>query len=68
LVEGRAGLIVSHDCAEVEAGLARILDDPALAAQLREGCRAVADALSWNEPLAQMEALYREVTLEHRSS
>jgi glycosyltransferase involved in cell wall biosynthesis len=68
LVEGRAGLVVSHDCAEVEAGLARILEDTAFAAQLREGCRTVADALSWSEPLTQMEALYREVTLEHRNS
>lgn len=68
LVEGRAGLVVPHDCAEVEAALARILEDPALAAQLREGCRAVAAALGWSEPLAQMEALYREVILEHRNS
>jgi glycosyltransferase involved in cell wall biosynthesis len=68
LVEGRAGLVVSHDCAEVEAALTQILEDPALAAQLREGCRAVADALSWSEPLAQMEALYREVILERHNS
>lgn len=68
LVEGRAGLVVSHDSAEVEAGMARILDDPALATRLREGCRAVADALSWNEPLVQMEGLYREVILERGNS
>jgi len=68
LVDGRAGLVVSHDCAAVEAGMARILEDPALAAQLRAGCRAVADSLSWCEPLSQMEAVYREVITERRKS
>jgi glycosyltransferase involved in cell wall biosynthesis len=64
IVDQRAGLVVPHDCAALEAGLARILDDPALAARLREGCRGVANSLSWAEPLAQMETLYRELISE----
>ena len=64
LVEGRAGIVVSHERAAIEAGLTRILEDTALAARLREGCKAVTDSLSWNEPLEQMEALYREVIAE----
>jgi glycosyltransferase involved in cell wall biosynthesis len=68
LVAGRAGLVVSHDCSELEAGMARILDDPALGAQLREGCKAVASSLSWTEPIAEMEALYREVISERHNS
>jgi glycosyltransferase involved in cell wall biosynthesis len=64
LVEGRAGLVVSHERAAIEAGMARILEDAALAARLREGCKAMADSLSWAEPLGQMEALYRELAAE----
>ena len=64
LVDQRAGLVVPHDREALEAGLAQILDDPALAARLRGGCAGVANSLSWAEPLAQMEALYKELILE----
>jgi glycosyltransferase involved in cell wall biosynthesis len=63
-VDQRAGLVVPHDCAALEAGLARILEDPGVAARLREGCQGVANSLSWTEPLAQMETLYRELISE----
>jgi hypothetical protein len=43
------------------------LDDPALAARLREGCQGVANSLGWTEPLAQMETLYRELISDRRS-
>jgi glycosyltransferase involved in cell wall biosynthesis len=66
IVDQRAGLVVAHDCAALEEGLARILDDPALAARLRGGCKGVANSLSWAEPLAQMETLYRELVSERR--
>ena len=66
IVEKRAGLVVPHDCAALEAGLSRILDDPALAAQLHEGCKDVANVLGWAEPLAQMENIYRELISERR--
>jgi glycosyltransferase involved in cell wall biosynthesis len=65
-VDQRAGLVVPHDCAALEAGLAQILDDPALAARLRGGCKGVASSLGWAEPLAQMETLYRELISERR--
>lgn len=64
LVGGRAGIVVAHERAAIEAGMARILEDAALAARLREGCKAVADSLSWTEPLEQMESLYRELITE----
>jgi glycosyltransferase involved in cell wall biosynthesis len=66
LVNQRAGLVVPHDRGALEAGLAQILDDPAFAAHLRGGCAGVANSLSWAEPLAQMEALYKELILEMR--
>jgi glycosyltransferase involved in cell wall biosynthesis len=59
IVDRRAGLVVSHDCAALEAGLEKILDDPAFAAHLRAGCREVARSLGWAEPLAHMESLYQ---------
>jgi len=64
LVDQRAGLVVPHDGAALEAGLARILDDPAFAARLRDGCKEVANSLSWAEPIAQMETLYQELISE----
>ncbi len=66
IVDRRAGLVVSHDCSALEAGLAQILEDSALAARLRMGCKDVANSLGWAEPLAQMESLYSELTQERR--
>jgi glycosyltransferase involved in cell wall biosynthesis len=66
IVEQGAGLVVPHDCYALEAGMARILEDPAFASQLRDGCMQVRESLSWAEPLAQMEALYEAVISEHR--
>jgi glycosyltransferase involved in cell wall biosynthesis len=67
IVDQRAGLVVRHDCAALETGLSQILDDPAIAARLRGGCEAVAKSLSWAEPLAQMETLYRALISERQS-
>ena len=66
LVDKRAGLVVPHDRAALEDGLASILDDPALATRLREGSKGVASSLSWAEPLAQMESLYEGLIAERR--
>jgi glycosyltransferase involved in cell wall biosynthesis len=67
MVDHRAGLVVPHDCASLEAGLEKILDDPAFAVRLRAGCGEVARSLGWAEPLAQMESLYRELVSEGRA-
>jgi glycosyltransferase involved in cell wall biosynthesis len=66
IVGRRAGLVVPHELAALEAGMARILEDRAFASQLRDGCNEVKGALSWAEPLAQMETLYRRIISEHR--
>jgi glycosyltransferase involved in cell wall biosynthesis len=67
IVDRRAGIVVSHDCAALEAGLAQILEDSALTARLRTGCDELARSLGWAEPLAQMESLYSELTKERRN-
>ena len=67
LVDDRAGLVVPHDLAALEAGLASILEDAALGARLRGGCPGVADSLGWAEPLAQMETMYARLIVERRA-
>ena len=67
IVDRRAGVVVPHDCAALEAGLGKILDDPAFAARLRAGCREVARSLGWAEPLAEMESLYRKLISERHN-
>ena len=66
IVDQRAGLVVPHDCAALEAGLAQILDDPEVASRLRGGCQGVSNSLSWAEPIAQMETLYQALVSERR--
>jgi len=67
LVTQRAGLVVQHNCAALETGLERILDNSAFAARLREGCPEVARSLTWEEPLAQMLAIYQELMVAGRT-
>jgi glycosyltransferase involved in cell wall biosynthesis len=66
IVDRRAGLVVPHDRAALEAGLDRILGDPAMAAQLRAGCKEVARSLGWAEPLAETESLYQDLISQSR--
>jgi len=66
LVDGRAGLVVPCRRGELQAGLARVLQDESLWRRLRAGCGEVSRALSWDEPVALLEALYSEVVAEAR--
>jgi len=66
LVQGRAGLVVPHECDALAAALERLLGDTALRERLKEGCREVTLELGWDEPLARMQALYAELTKEAR--
>jgi glycosyltransferase involved in cell wall biosynthesis len=58
LVEGRAGLAVPFERRAFSAALGKLLDDEPLRARLRAGCAEVALSLTWEEPLAETEALY----------
>jgi glycosyltransferase involved in cell wall biosynthesis len=68
LVDQRAGLVVPHDRSQLQAALARLLQDEPLRHRLRAGCSEVAPSLSWDEPLALTEALYGEVVAEAHSA
>jgi len=68
LVAGKAGLVVSYDEDSLRDALTRSLQDAALLARLRGGCGEVARALTWEEPIAQMEKMYGEVLQEARTA
>jgi glycosyltransferase involved in cell wall biosynthesis len=59
IIAGRAGEVIPHDAVALEAALASLLSKPNLRDSYREGCAAVTRELSWNEPVAEMEALYQ---------
>ena len=61
LIDGRAGLVVPHDRDALTAALERLLGQPEFLQQLKRGCAAVAQSLSWQEPLDETQALYAEL-------
>jgi glycosyltransferase involved in cell wall biosynthesis len=61
LIDGRAGLVVPHDREALTAALEQLLGQPGLLEQLKQGCAAVAQSLSWKEPLDATQALYADL-------
>jgi glycosyltransferase involved in cell wall biosynthesis len=61
VVDGHAGLVIHPDKAALADALRRMIDDKALYARLKEGCRRVADQLDWNRLTEQMESYYADV-------
>ena len=66
LIEGRAGLVITHECEALVRALHQ-LSDAGLRRSLELGCAEVARGLSWEQPLAETEALYAGV-LRSRSA
>jgi glycosyltransferase involved in cell wall biosynthesis len=66
VVEGRAGLVVIPEKQPLAESLYQLIHDKALYGRLREGCRVVADELSWDRLTVQMEDYYR-AALEGRN-
>ena len=60
-VDGRAGLVVPMESEALYQALARLLADDALRQRLQAGCAALTRELGWDEPVAMMESLYREL-------
>lgn len=63
-IKGRAGVVVPHDAAALENALASLLSIPNLKEQFRAGCAEVTRDLAWDEPVAQLESLYRQCVEE----
>ena len=58
LLANEAGLVVPHETGALANALKRILGEPELRERLAAGCPRVAARLGWEEPVAEMEALY----------
>jgi glycosyltransferase involved in cell wall biosynthesis len=61
LVNGQAGLVIPPEKEALAEALRRLICDKALYARLKEGCRRVADRLSWDRLTEQMEGYYAAV-------
>jgi glycosyltransferase involved in cell wall biosynthesis len=61
LVEGRAGLVIAPEKKALIEALGALIHDRALYARFKDGCRQVADQLSWNRLTEQMEGYYDDV-------
>ena len=57
-VRDRVGLVVSHDAMKVREAIYRLLTDEELYRSFRANCPQLAQELSWDEPIVQMETLY----------
>lgn len=64
IIDQRAGMVIPYDVEKLEASLARIFAEPELRSRFRSGCVEVTRALSWTEPLEQLERLYSELVAE----
>jgi glycosyltransferase involved in cell wall biosynthesis len=67
LVEGRAGLIIPHECEALVRALHE-LSDAALRERMNRGCLEVAQGLGWEQPLADTEALYADLCCRDESA
>ncbi|HXN25428.1 MAG TPA: glycosyltransferase [Candidatus Dormibacteraeota bacterium] len=66
LVGPRAGVIVKHNVDSLAEALDAVLGDKRLYARLANGCAEVTRSLGWDEPIAEMEALYKTLALKKR--
>jgi len=58
LVDGRAGLVIAPEKDSLAVALRQMLFDRAIYGRLKEGCRQVAEQLSWSRVTEQMESHY----------
>ena len=60
VVQGQAGLVIELGKGALTEAIRRLIDDRALYAGMKEGCRRVAERLGWNQLAEQMESHYAE--------
>ncbi len=66
-IEGRAGAVVPHNIDAIENALTGLLSRPGLREHFAEGCATMTRELSWDEPVSQLESLYRHCLEEAAS-
>jgi glycosyltransferase involved in cell wall biosynthesis len=62
LLDGVAGIAVQHSASSISEQLAALLNDPALYAQLKNGCATAVQRLDWGMPVLEMDSLYKKLT------
>ena len=60
-VKDKAGLVVKHDEKELGRAIERVLLESGLQQRLRAGCAVVTEQLGWEQPINEMEGLYRSM-------
>jgi glycosyltransferase involved in cell wall biosynthesis len=60
LVDQRAGLVTSYDETALASTIRDLLGNTALYHRLKAGCPEIANELSWDRIIDQMQASYRE--------
>jgi glycosyltransferase involved in cell wall biosynthesis len=58
LLKDVAGLVIRHDPEDLARALSQLLSDDPLWRKLHEGCATATSAMSWEEPLGNMEMIY----------
>ncbi|MGB7846149.1 MAG: glycosyltransferase [Candidatus Acidiferrum sp.] len=61
LLKDVAGLVVKHEEGEVRQTLRQLLENEELYKKLQNGCALVVANLGWEQPLQQMEVIYRRL-------
>lgn len=61
LLANTAGLVVPHDAGALSEAIRRVLCEPGLREKLAAGCADLVSRLDWDEPVCEMETLYREL-------
>jgi len=64
LLDGRAAIVVPHEEKALASAVQRLLEDDVLRKRLADGGRAMLCEVSWEEPAAQMESVYREILMK----
>lgn len=63
LIDQRAGLVTTYDAAGLGRTLKELLNNTELYNRLKAGCAQVADEISWDKLIAEMQNYYREAVL-----
>ena len=61
LLDGVAGIAVQHSSSSIAQMMSRLLNDPALYSQLKNGCATAVQRLDWGLPIREMDSLYRKL-------
>jgi len=61
LLDGVAGLTVQHSASSLAQKIFNLLNNPALYAQLKNGCATAVQRLDWGLPIREMDSLYRKL-------